>query len=208
MEGMIERVKPPLPGGSEFGGLHYLLTTPFRYPPLRHGSRFATRHERSLFYGSVELRAAFAEVAYYRLVFLHGSRASLGTIETDLSAFKVHDRTRKGVDLTRPPYDRRRAELSAPDRYDAIQKLGAQMRSVGVEAFRYASARDAKGSINVGLYTPAVFGASRPDATQVWHAIASTAVVEIRRNDLLHPQCFSFPSAQFLVRGKLPRPAV
>ena len=31
---------------------HPLLTTPFRYPPLRRGSRFGSRQYRGLFYGS------------------------------------------------------------------------------------------------------------------------------------------------------------
>src|SRR5512134_2866536 len=70
LESLIEEVKPPLPDEPEFRGLHYLLVTPFRYPPLRHGSRFATRTERSLWYGSTRPRTAFAETAYYRLLFL------------------------------------------------------------------------------------------------------------------------------------------
>jgi len=37
LEELIDGVKPPDRTG---GALHYLLATPFRYPPLRHGSRF------------------------------------------------------------------------------------------------------------------------------------------------------------------------
>ena len=37
LEEMIDGVKPPDATG---GRLHYLLFTPFRYPPLIHGSRF------------------------------------------------------------------------------------------------------------------------------------------------------------------------
>src|SRR5207245_1032206 len=79
LEELIDRAKPP---DSTRGRLHYLLSTPFRYPPLRHGSRFATRQERSLWYGSETRRTAFAEVAYYRLVFLEGTRADLGAVST------------------------------------------------------------------------------------------------------------------------------
>ena len=42
LEELIEEVKPPT---GVPAGLHYLLFTPFRYPPLRHGSRFGTRAE-------------------------------------------------------------------------------------------------------------------------------------------------------------------
>ena len=45
LEDLIERVKP---ADQTRGRWHYLLATPFRYPPLRHGSRFAGRHERGI----------------------------------------------------------------------------------------------------------------------------------------------------------------
>ena len=38
LERILEESKPPLPEGA--GGLHYLLSTPFRYPPAGAGSRF------------------------------------------------------------------------------------------------------------------------------------------------------------------------
>jgi hypothetical protein len=202
LERMIDSAKPAALVDKEFAGLHYLLTTPFRYPPLRHGSRFATRHERSIFYGSVELRAAFAETSYYRLLFLEGTSANLEPIDTDLSAFQIGYRSAKGLDLTNRP------SLSAPDSYGASQKTGAEMRAAGIEVFRYTSARDAAGGINVGLFTPRAFTAKRPGAMQVWKATASRAAVEIRRHDLLHPETFVYPREQFLVRGKLPRPAI
>jgi hypothetical protein len=49
LEDLLEQTKPPLPAGAE--RLHDLLSTPFRYPPLRHSSRFGQRFEPSLFYG-------------------------------------------------------------------------------------------------------------------------------------------------------------
>ena len=49
LEELIDRAKPPDRTG---GTHHYLLSTPFRYPPLRHGSRFGSRHERGIWYGS------------------------------------------------------------------------------------------------------------------------------------------------------------
>src|SRR5204862_2427670 len=49
LEELIDRTKPP---DMTAGKTHYLLATPFRYPPLRHGSRFGTRHERGIWYGS------------------------------------------------------------------------------------------------------------------------------------------------------------
>ena len=61
LEELIERAKPP---DVTHGKTHYLLATPFRYPPLRYGSRFGGRHERGIWYGSETRGTAFAEVAY------------------------------------------------------------------------------------------------------------------------------------------------
>src|SRR5688572_23792731 len=81
LEVLIEHSKPKIPKGPEFKRLHYLLFTPFRYPPLKHGSRFGKISERSLWYGSLELETALAEVAFYRFYFLLGSSAALGIIQ-------------------------------------------------------------------------------------------------------------------------------
>src|SRR5215831_5396257 len=85
LEELIESAKPPVREGAEFASLHFLLYTPFRYPPLPHGSRFGTRHERGIWYGSLALRTVFAEVAYYRLLFLEGIDGDLGSLTIDLS---------------------------------------------------------------------------------------------------------------------------
>src|SRR3954468_13479640 len=97
LEDLIDQAKPPSAAPRK---MHYLLSTPFRYPPLRHGSRFGTRFERGIWYGSETLRTAFAEVAYYRLLFLEGTSAELGTITTQHTAFQVAARTPRGIDLT------------------------------------------------------------------------------------------------------------
>ncbi|MCC3263614.1 RES family NAD+ phosphorylase, partial [Paenibacillus polymyxa] len=70
LEELIETSKPQLPPSTET--LHYLLKTPFRYPPLRWGSRFGRRHEPSLFYAALRLETAMAEAAYYRFVLWEG----------------------------------------------------------------------------------------------------------------------------------------
>jgi hypothetical protein len=48
LEELLEGTKPDYRPGTRH--LHYLLATPFRYPPLRHGSRFGRRSEPALFY--------------------------------------------------------------------------------------------------------------------------------------------------------------
>ena len=51
LEDFLEASKPELPSAEECPLRHRLLLTPFRYRK-RYGSRFATRWERGLFYGS------------------------------------------------------------------------------------------------------------------------------------------------------------
>lgn len=207
LEGLIETGKPPLPDEPAFAGKHFLLTTSFRYPPLQHGSRFATRHERGLWYGSKTRRTAFAEAAYYRLYFLEGTDADLGTLTVELSAFRVSVRTRRGVDLTQPPFDTGRGSISSPTRYDASQALGGAMREAGVEAFRYASARDPDDGVNVALFTPQAFRASRPDALETWIASADRRGVEFQRKDFFDRASLRFDREAFLVGQRFPAPA-
>src|SRR3546814_15761180 len=56
LEEMIEAAKPPLPAAAR--GLHYLLATPFRYPPLPSGSRFRAAGEPGVFYAAAPLPTA------------------------------------------------------------------------------------------------------------------------------------------------------
>jgi hypothetical protein len=202
---VLERYKPPLPSAEP---LHYLLFTPFRYPPLRHGSRFGSRRERGIWYGAESLRSAFGEIAYYRLLFLEGTRADLGLVETDLTVFRARVRTRRGIDLTRPPFRRRRAELVSKTSYAATQSLGAAMREAGVEALRYESARDVEGGLNVGVFTPKAFVSRKPRSFQTWRCVAQRDLVEVSKRDYSKRTLHRFPREEFLVRGSLPHPAI
>jgi len=205
LEELIDRAKPPDPTR---GRLHYLLATPFRYPPLAHGSRFGARHERGIWYGSESRRTAFAEVAYYRLLFLEGTRADLAPVATQLTAFTVRAHTQRGVDLVGPPFNAFERSIASPVRYDATQALGRAMRDAGVELFRYPSARDVEGGVNVGAFVPSVFGRAKPTSLESWHCAASRERVDVTRGDYFRRETFSFPREQFLVDGTLPAPAV
>jgi len=205
LEELIDRVKPP---DLTSGRVHYLLATPFRYPPLPHGSRFGTRQERGIWYGAETLRTLFAEVAYYRLVFLEGTRADLGAVTTQLTAFTVRARSARGVDLVRPPFASHRRAIASPARYTTPQALGAAMRAAGVELFRYPSARDPSDGVNVGAFTPTVFGAAKPRTMETWHCTATRALVEVAKRDYFARDTYAYPREQFLVAGELPAPAV
>src|SRR5258707_1963073 len=100
LEELIEDVKPPTGAPA---GLHYLLFTPFRYPPLRHGSRFGTRAEHGTWYGSRTHATAFPHKQSYLLLYLEGTTAELTPLETDVSIFQAPDETRRGGGLARGP---------------------------------------------------------------------------------------------------------
>lgn len=204
LEELIEASKPPDPTS---GRLHYLLATPFRYPPLRHGSRFGGRHEPGIWYGSETRRAAFAEVAYYRLVFLEGTAADLGSTTTQLTGFTVRVRTERGIDLVSPPFDAHRAAIASPVVYGETQALGPAMRRSRVEVFRYPSARDAEGGVNVGVFAPSAFGAAKPRSLETWHCTATRQRVELMKRDYFKASTFTFLREAFLVDGLLPAPA-
>jgi hypothetical protein len=72
LEELLENSKPQI-----VNNIHYLIFTPFRYPPLKYGSRFGSNHEPSLWYGSINLHTALAEVAFYRLKFFEDTSADL-----------------------------------------------------------------------------------------------------------------------------------
>jgi hypothetical protein len=207
LEELIDRVKPPVPPGPEFRGLHYLLFTPFRHPPLRYGSRFGTRAERGIWYGSRELATSLAEVSYYRLLFLEGTVAELGTLTVELTAYTAALRMRTGADLTRPPFREHEAEISSKTSYDASQRLGRDMRAERVEGFLFASARATRGT-NVGLFAPA-FASKRPKRYETWTCSADRSKVELSKKSIARVRGvrLAFARESFLVGGKLPSPA-
>ena len=197
--------KPPVP--PEFAGLHYLLSTPFRHPPLRNGSRFGTRGERGILYGARELPTAFAEVAYYRLLFLEGTGADLGTVSVELTAFSFGIAARRAIDLTRAPFASFEGEISSKTSYQAPQQLGHEMRTSGAQCCLYVSARAPGRSVCIAVFDD-VFHPRRPSAEERWACVASRTRVEFTSGGLLRaPLRHAYERSQFLVRGRLPAPA-
>lgn len=205
LEELIEGAKPPERTG---GRLHYLLATPFRYPPLPHGSRFGRRTDSGIWYGAESLRTVFAEVAYYRLVFLEGTRADLGLVETELTAFRAEVRTERGIDLTARPFAAHEAALASPMSYIETQALGEAMRGAGVEAFRYRSARDVQGGVGLGALSPAAFGRRQPRGFENWRCTATRRRVEVASRGYFGRTVHAYARAEFLVEGRLPAPAI
>ena len=204
LEELIEDVKPPAEAAA---GLHYLLFTPFRYPPLRHGSRFGTRAENGIWYGSRARATAFVEKAYYLLLFLEGTAAELTPLETDVSIFQAAYETRSGVDLTRGAFARYTELISSPSDYAASQMLGREMRADGVEAFLYTSARDPEHGANVGLFVREALSSRKPSVPESWRCVVTRDGVEVTKEDVFRSASFVFKRRVFEVDGRLPAPA-
>ena len=205
LEEMLETSKPPV--HPQAAHLHYLLATPFRYPPLRHGSRFGTRYEPSLFYGAGKIDAALAETAYYRLVFWYGMTASPpeGKLTTELTAFGASYVVNKGLCLQEPPFHDVREQLTNPGDYSDTQLLGRKMRKAGIEAFEYTSARDPGGGINIALFHPDSFSHPKPVWQEPW--ICETGDEHVSFYNKSYGSRH-YKNEQFFFDGELPAPAV
>jgi hypothetical protein len=179
LEELIESSKPAI-DRRIYQQYHYLLFSPFRYPPLRHGSRFGSIIEPSLWYGALKIETALTEVAYYRLLFLQDTKADL-KLNIPLSAYSVKAFSENAVDLTAAPFHDFRDSISSPITYAVSQPLGTAMRHDSVELFLYYSARTATLEHNVGVFYPKVFIKKKLlQEPFSWSCYADKNVVEFR----------------------------
>jgi hypothetical protein len=204
LEQMLDEVKPLYRSGTEH--MHYLLKTPFRYPPLKQGSRFGSRLMASFFYASEQTGGALAEVAFYRFVFLsHMQSAYPDSVRSQHLLFSVKVASSACMDLTDNEFALFQPQLRSPDTYSFCQQVGhyliTQQRA---ELLRYASARD-PGSDNVAIYAPAVIRSKEPEKSQSWLCLTQQDKVSFTRMGGLKP--ISFAAQYFWVNGQLPMPA-
>jgi hypothetical protein len=206
LEELLEDSKPPLPASAE--PLHYLLKTPFRYPPLHWGSRFGTVYEPSLFYGALRIDTAMAEAAYYRFLLWQGmaSPPPSGRILSEHCTFEARYQVERGIQLQHAPFVEFQTELSHASAYQATQALGAAMRGAGVEAFEYRSARCPLGGNNVALFVPQALAEKRPRNLLSW-LCETTADYVAFKNAQVPDTPRLFRQELFLRDGRLPLPA-
>ncbi len=195
LEDLIEKSKPAIANEK-----NYLIFTPFRYPPLKYGSRFGKVFEPSLWYGSLELQTAFTEVAYYRLKFFNDTSADLGYVEISMTAFTVSLTSKMGIDLSKEPFKHYTQEISAKNSYEHSQSLGDSMREEWVEAFIYCSARTHGVAKNIAAFTPSVFKLKKNQYVhqqQNWKCIAKKRLIEFTRIGISGQERFSFTEDYF-----------
>jgi hypothetical protein len=205
LEEMLENTKPVY--REDLTAYHYLLSTPFRYPPLKGGSRFGAVHEPSIFYGGSTVDGTLAKSAYYRFVFWNSMAGTpiKNQIRSEHSLFSVDYQSQQGIRLHEPPFDSYQHEISNPTQYIKPQQLGSAMRASGVEAFEYSSARDPQKGICVGLFTARAFRHKNPKNMSQW--LCETTANEVLFKPLGSNTITSFKLEAFLVGAKLPMPA-
>lgn len=222
LEQLLEGSKPSLPADAQ--KLHYLLATPFRYPPLKHGSRFGRSFEPSLFYGAMSIPTALAELAYYRFVFTsHVSEPFKRPLTTLHTLFSARFSSELGVQLQSEQWQDLHKTLTDPVSYRETQALGTDMRDCGIEVFQFLSARALQAGIyqhpwragngveglNVALFTPTVFRDKAPRSYQ--KLIVATSEADVSMSLTLQDgdkQVHRFIKADFLVDGVIPQPAL
>jgi len=205
LELLLERSKPPRPAAT--GALDYLLATPFRYPPLPHGSRFGRRHEPALFYAACGQTPLLAEAAYYRFVFWQGMKLPPPQpLRSQHTVFGARVRAQRTYRLDAPPFEQYGDVLASPSDYGATQSLGSTLRAAAADAIVYPSARDPGRGLNAALFTPAAFAEPRPSFREEWFCETASDRVSFRKCDALGVHTLSL--AQFTVGGALPMPAV
>lgn len=202
LEGLLEYTRPARILGTEH--MHYLLATPWRYPPLRHGSRFGRRHEESVFYGGLSLNVTLTEAAYYRLVFLEDMTVRPAALSSQHTVFSARYRSENGLRLQHPPFSKHAATLTSPVSYAHTQSLGSSMRKHGVQLAEFSSARAADG-LNVALFSPAALSSRKPLDVSRWLCSTDSDRVIYRSNAT--GQLLKFERSRFLHGGELPAPA-
>ena len=208
LEELIDESKPPLLKSQS--GFHPLLYTPFRYPPLKNGSRFGKKTEPSLWYGSLTPETAMTEKAYYQLAFINASTGNFGTIISPLTIFSVKLNIRRGVELNKQPFVEYKDQISSPNIYEFSQFLGQKMRENDVDGFKFISARDIKQGINVGLFKISSFANKQPNSGsfQTWQCNTTKNAVEFIRMGSIHEEALIFSIQNFMIGGTFPFPSL
>jgi hypothetical protein len=179
LENLIEETKPPVPPECE--GLHYLLSTPFRYGAVYPtGSRFRRAGlTEGVFYASETLDTAVAEMAFFRLLFFAESPDTPWPSNPgEYTAFSAEYATKKAIDLTRGKYAADRARWMHPTDYSYCQTFADAARRAKIEVVRYESVRDPRHGMNVALFTCLAFSKPNPIDQQTWHMRLSEAGVQ------------------------------
>ncbi len=205
LESILDESKPPYHPDSAH--LDYLLKTPFRYPPLRHGSRFGGVHEAGIFYGAETLKAIQYEIAFYRFSFYFDMETPPSSIQTEHILFRCHYSSDRALNLAAIEDDHLQQLARDPLHYQPTQAIGTWARTLELQSIRYLSARTPDHQCNVAVLDPKALKPKRE------HLFNFTVFVQADRLSLTAGREGDgefdrdiFPE-ELLVNGVYPRPA-
>jgi hypothetical protein len=188
LEQLLEKSKPPVPPDAQH--LHYLLATPFRYPPSQHGSRFRAPHALGVFYAAEQVRTACAELGYWRWRFLMDS--TLDAIPSISQSVFQSSIVATVIDLRIAPFAADRDVWVDPHSHLGCQEFGALVRETGVEGILYESVRDPQRGQCVALLQASGFRAAAPLELQTWSLAVTRSRVFWQRQSAITPASFEF----------------
>ena len=166
LEFLLETSKPVTPFNAS--NLDYLLATPFRYSPMRPGSRFRDITDPGVFYGAESVYVAGAELGFWRWKFLKDAVDLQSLAPVAHTAFSADVSTRI-IDLRMSPYVEESYKWMHPKDYGATQALAKSARAADVGGIQYQSVRNPSPAWCFALLTPLAFAKPKPNPlTQTW----------------------------------------
>lgn len=194
LESMLDDVKPAYRVETE--GMHYLLKTAFRYPPLKWGSRFGTTLMPSYFYASEDRATALCECAYYRFLFLQDMLEPYSeAIRSEYTVFSVSVASDNCLDLASEFFQPIWSKISAPSSYDCSQSIGSwSYERNDIEVIRFSSARYKEGS-NVAVAEPKAIRSRTPTIEERWLCLTKPNIVSF--SSRASEVSFVFPLTDF-----------
>ena len=189
LERELEKSKPPL--ADQLTHLHWLLFTPFRYPPLPTGSRFRGPGDPGVFYGAESQRTACAELGYWRWRFLMDCPDLVSIDPMPQTLFQA-EVTGAAIDLRGPEWAIGRARWMHPTNYAPCQEVAERARRSGIQVIRYASVRDQAGGACAAVLDPAALSKHAPIALEGWTLSVSKERVFWKSGSVFEDKSFDF----------------
>ncbi|MFQ8433169.1 RES family NAD+ phosphorylase [Amaricoccus sp. W119] len=195
LESILDETKPPVP--VECRHLDYLLSTPFRYRPYPHGSRFRRAGiTPGVWYGAEQPETAVAEMVFYRFLFYAESpETPFPDDAAEYTAFSADLETGAALDLPSGALAESAQSWTHLTDYEPCQALADSAREIGVEIIRYTSVRDPASGANLAVLTCRAFDNAAPAERQSWRIrVGQTGAQAIRE----HPRLgIEFPAGSF-----------
>jgi hypothetical protein len=204
LEQMLDEVKPDYKKNTQH--LHYLISTPFRYPPLNYGSRFGSKLMPSYFYASEDVSTMLAECAYYRFILLDDLTVPYEkTVSSEHQSFLVNIASNAMADMTKIKTPEIIDLVTSPMNYQFTQALGKVLiESHHVNVIRFLSVRDKNQGVNIALTSPDCIQSKEPEHSKHWICQSNNHRISFNAHST---EPVHFLLNEFLIDGVLPRPA-